>query len=325
MKDENGREKNGIISISDSKELIDELTIKKEDLRGALYSLFHHTNIDAFSKMAMGGNVWMSRIDKMNDGTEVFRNADRTYAFCLSAKPTENVGMWFAYGLPRREAIRVRFSGKALMDVITASKGRVSVIPVKGDKPRSKPVFGTASLQYVGYVSGGGKRVHVGRLIYELNWVKGEKVLRREDVMRRCGSFIKRLGWQYENELRFVVTLDKKIDAERIQINLRNAIEGLLTYKPKKNKNGSIGMPSVIVGPWSGRESFVKVFREKIKDLPCAWQDKIEYFLSQATDDDKGLIRESEYKGKINLRRCDNCNEETRRTCKCVYCEGACK
>ena len=27
-------------------------------------------------------------------------------------------------------------------------------------------------------------------------------------------------------------------------------------------------------------------------------------------------------KGKINLRRCDKCDEETRRTCECVYCEG---
>ena len=318
---DNVKNENGITPISDFKELIDELMIKKDDLRGALYSLFHHTNIDAFSKIVTGGNVWMSRIDKMNDETEVFRNADRTYAFCLSAKPSENVGMWIAYGLPRREAIRVRFSGKALMDVVTASKGRVSVIPVKKDKPQSKSVSGTASLQYVGYVSRGGKRVHVGREIYELNWVKGEKALRREDVMNRCGSLIKRLGWQYENELRFVVTLDKKIDAERVQIDLRNAIEGLLTYKPKKNKNGSIGMPSVIVGPWSGRESFVKIFREKLKGLTCVWQDKIEYFLSQVTEDDKGLIRESEYKGKINLGRCNRCDEKTKCTCD-YYREG---
>lgn len=319
---DNVKNENGITPISDFKELIDELAIKKDDLRGALYSLFHHTNIEAFSRIVTGGNVWMSRIDKMNDGTEVFSNADRTYAFCLSAKPTENVGMWIAYGLPRREAIRVRFSGKALMDIITESKGRVSVIPVKKGKPQSKSVSGTASLQYVGYVSRGGKRVHVGREIYELNWAKGEKALQREDVMDRCGSFIKRLGWQYENELRFVVTLDKKIDAEKVQIDLRNAVEGLLTYKPKRNKNGSKGMPSVIVGPWSGREAFVKLFREKIKDLPCAWQDKIEYFLSQATDDDEGLIRESEYKGNVKLGRCDKCDEETRRTCECVYCEG---
>ena len=320
MKDMIEHEKPGTISIRDSKELIDKLKIKKEDLRGALYSLFHHTNIDAFSKMATGGNVWMSRIDKMNDGTEVFRKADRTYAFCLSAKPTENVGMWFAYGLPRQGAIRVRFSGKALMDVITASKGRVSVFPVKDDKVQEKPVSGTASLQYVGYVSGGGERVHVGKLIYDLNWGKSKKALRRKYVMDNCGSFIKRLGWQYENEIRFVVTLDKKIDAERIQIDLRNAIECLLTYKPKQNKNGSIGMPSVIVGPWSGREAFVKVFQEKLKGLPCAWQDKIEYFLSRATDDGKGLIRESEYKGKVRLGHCNRCDKKTK--CTCEYYEG---
>jgi len=325
MKKKVGQEKEGIIPISDPKELIDELTIEKEGLRGALYSLFHHTNIDAFSKMAIGGNVWMSRIDKMNDLTEVFKNADRTYAFCLTAKPTENVGMWIAYGLPRREAIRIRFSGKALMDVITASNGRVSVYPVKGDTPQSKPVSGTASLQYVGYVSRGGKRVHVGKEIYELNWTIGEKPLRRKYVMDRCGSFIKRLGWQYENELRFVVTLDRAIDAERVQIDLRNAIEGLLTYKPKTNKNGSIGMPSVIVGPWSGREAFVKAFREKLKGLSCEWQDKLEYFLSQATEDDKGLIRESEYKGKINLGRCKRCDDDTRCRCECVYYEGETK
>jgi len=316
-------QENGITQIGDFKELIDKLKIKKEDLHGALYSLFHHTNIDAFSKIVTGGNVWLSRIDKMNDGTEVFKKADRTYAFCLSAKPTENVGMWIAYGLPRREAIRVRFSGKALMDVITASKGRVSVIPVKKGIPQSKPVFGTVSLQYVGYVSRSGQRVHTGRVIYELkelNRGKEEKTLRRKDVMDCCGSFIKRLGWQYENELRFVVTLDKPIDAEKVQVDLSNAIEGLLTYKPKKNKNGSIGMPSVIVGPWSVREAFVKLFREKIKDLPCAWQDKIEYFLSQVTDDDEGLVRESEYKGNVKLGRCNGCDKKSE--CTCEYREG---
>ncbi len=321
MKDTIDREKTRTIPIGNPKELIRKLTIEKERLRGALYSLFHHTNIDAFSKMATGGNIWMSRIDQMNDGTENFHGADQTYAFCLSAKPTENVGMWIAYGLPRREAIRVRFSGKALMDVVTAFNGRVSVWPVKGCTVQDKPVPGMASLQYVGYVSRCGKRVHVGNVIYELQWENGEKALRRKNVMDSCGSFIKRLGWQYENEIRFVVKLDKRIDAERVQIDFGNTIESLLTYKPKKNKNGSTGMPSVIVGPWGGREAFVKFFRDKEKGLPCKWQDKIEYFLSQATDDDKGLIRESEYKGKVHLGRCDRCNIK-RHKCKCVYYEG---
>ena len=311
------RKKAGVRKLRSVNALVSELEIS--EVKGALYNLFHHTGIDAFVKMATGGSVWLSRIDQMNDGTEVFKDADRTYAFCLSAKPTENVGMWIAYGLPRREAIRVRFSGKALMDVIKLSNGHVSVYPVNGGKVQLKPVSGTASLHYVGYASRTGERVHVRNVIYKL---PADNIVSQADIMDNCGSYIKRLGWEYEHEIRFVVTLDKPIDAEKVQIDLRNAIEGLLTYKPKTNKNGSTGMPSVIVGPWCSRESFVKVFQEKLKGVSCEWQDKIEYFLSRATDDDKGLIRESAYKNKINLGRCDRCTKETRRTCECAYCEG---
>ena len=164
-------------------ELISKLNVN--EVKGALYSLFHHTKIESFANMVNGGSVWMSRIDQMNDGTEVFKDADRTYAFCLSAKPMENVGMWIAYGLPRRDAIRVRFSGKAIFDFINSFKGRVSVNPVDKDKRvLSQKILGTASLQYVGYVSRDGQRVHGRDGIYN---IVSEHEMSREDLMNRCG------------------------------------------------------------------------------------------------------------------------------------------
>lgn len=294
-------------------ELIDKL--KVSEVKGALYSLFHHTRTEAFANMVKGRSVWMSRIDQMNDGTEVFKDAGRTYAFCLSAKPTENVGMWVAYGQPRRDAIRVRFSGKAIFDFINASNGKVAVNPVDTDnKVQPKTVLGKAALQYIGYVSRDGHRVHVRDGIYH---VVSEQEMSREDLMNKCGSYIKRLGWAYEHEIRLVVRLDKKMDAPRVQLEMSDVFEKLLTYKPRK-KGDSNGMPSVIVGPWGDCERFKKEFRRKVKESDCAGREDVKYFLSHA-DGEGGLVRESEYKGEIRLGHCKQCKRL--RSCKCDYCE----
>ena len=307
------RKKAGVRKLRSINALVSELEIP--EVKGALYSLFHHTCIDSFSKMATSGSVWLSRIDQMNDGTEVFKDADRTYAFCLSAKPSENVAMWIVYGLPRREAIRVRFPGKALMDVVKANDGYVSVYPVNGNKVQSKPVTGRASLHYVGYVSRGGERVHVGNVIYKL---PAEKNMSRVDVMDRCGSYIKRLGWAYEHEIRLVIHLDKKVDAKKIQLDIPEVFRKILTYKPQR-RNGSDGMPSVIVGPWGNCEMFVEKFRNEIKKLTCMWPDDIRYFLDHATSDGRGIVRESEYMSNIKLGRCDGC--KIKASCVCAYNE----
>lgn len=294
--------------------LIGELNIS--EVKGALYSLFHHTRTESFANMVKGRSIWLSRIDQMNDGTEVFKDADRTYAFCLTAKPTENVGMWIAYGLPRRDAIRVRFSGKAILDFIKASDGRVIVNPVVEDnKVLSQAESGTASLQYVGYVSRDGRRVHVRDKIYQI--VSGQEIS-REDIMNRCGSYIKRLGWAYEHEIRLVVRLDARIAAPRVQLTMPDVFEKLLTYKPRK-KGNSCWMPSVIVGPWGEREKFKRDFLTITKKLVCAERGDVMYFLSHA-DDERGLVRESEYKGEIRLGCCEECKKL--RSCKCDYCEG---
>ncbi len=305
--------KTGVITISSPEELIHGLEITK--MRGALHSLFHHTNTKAFANMVKSGSIWMSRIGEMNDETEVFKDAARTYAFCLSAKSSENVGMWIAYGLPRRDAIRIRFPGKALRDFLRDSDWRVSVYPVKNNEVQSKPVSGTVSLQYVGYISRDGQRVHVRDVIYRF---PPEVSMSRAELMERCGSFIKRLGWEYEHEIRLVVHLEKKITAQRIELRLPEVFKEILTDKSEKQgKSG--GKPSVIVGPWSGRAAFVKKFCGMVKELDCAGRDDVKYFLAQAADEG-GLIRESEYVGKIRLGHCYGC--EKIRSCECDYCEG---
>jgi hypothetical protein len=274
-----------------------------DDVKGALYSLFHYTNAESFGKIVSGNAIWLSRIDQMNDLTESFSDADKTYAFCLTAVPTENVAMWIGYGVPRKDAIRVRFSGKELESIC----GQATVYPVEDNVVNMrKPISCTASLQYVGYMSRSGKRVYVRDSIY--------KIPDKEfNLMEKCGSFIKRLGWKYEQEVRLVVKIDEKNAAEKVQLDFRNVIKSLLTYKPKRRKD-SKGMPSVIVGPWGSREDFIKKIKEK---LPVN-NYEVSYFLSHSVDNE-GLVRESEYKNKIRLGRCDKCNKTT--SCDCCYHE----
>ena len=303
--------KAGIRTISRAKALRNELVIT--EIKGALSSLFHYTNIESFANIVASKCIWLSRIDRMNDGTEVFKEASRTYAFCMTAVPTESVGMWIAYGVPRRDAIRVRFSGKAIHEIFTAHHGRVEVHPVKsGLADTARTIQGEISLQYVGYVSRNGDRVHVRNKIFKF---AEDLKSSREEVMNSYGSFIKWLGWAYEHEIRLVVQLDKEIDADKIQLDISGVVEKALTYKSKK-RNATQGMPSVVVGPWSNCEDFIRKFSSKIEDR--ADREDVGYFLEHAADD-APLVRESEFAGKIHLGRCTNCNKKD--ACDCGYCE----
>jgi hypothetical protein len=274
-----------------------------DEVKGALYSLFHYTNAESFGKIVSGNAIWLSRIDQMNDLTEVFPDADKTYAFCLTAVSPETVAMWIGYGLPRKKAIRVRFSGKELKSIC----GQVTVYPVEDNAiNKRKPIQGTASLQYVGYMSRLGKRVYVRDSIY--------KIPDKEfNLMEKFGSFIKRLGWKYEQEIRLVVKLTERISANKVQLDCANVIKALLTYNPKKRKD-SKGMPSVIVGPWGSREDFIKEITGKLS----VDNGNVSYFLNHSNDNE-GLVRESEYKGKIRLGQCDKCEKTT--SCDCCYHE----
>lgn len=277
--------------------------LRVDEVKGALYSLFHYTNANAFANIISGNAIWLSRIDQMNDLTESFSDADKTYVFCLTAVPTENVAMWIGYGLPRKDAIRVRFSGKELKSIC----GQATVYPIEGNVVNMrKPLSCTISLQYVGYVSRSGKSVHVADVIYKIPQVES-------NVMEKCGSFIKTLGWKYEQEIRLVVKLTERISANKVQLDCANVIKALLTYNPKKRKD-SKGMPSVIVGPWGNREDFIKEIKEKFS----ADNEDVSYFLSHSLDNE-GLVRESEYKDKIRLGRCDKCDNTT--SCNCCYHE----
>ena len=295
------KKKAGVRRLRSISSLKSILSIDK--IQGALYSLFHYTNTEAFTKIVLGNAIWLSRIDQMNDLTESFSDADKTYAFCLTAVPTENVAMWIGYGVPRKDAIRVRFSGKELESICREA----TVYPVEDNVVNMrKPISCTASLQYVGYMSRSGKRVYVRNVIYKIPDDES-------DLMDKCGSFIKTLGWRYEQEVRLVVKLNEKISAKKVQLNLGNVIKSLLTYKPKKRKD-SHGMPSVIVGPWGNREDFIKEIKEKLS----VDNEDVSYFLSNSLDNE-GLVRESEYKGKIRLGQCEKCDKTT--SCNCCYHE----
>lgn len=299
------KENSGAIDINRLKK-----RLEINEVRGALYSLFHYTNTQSLAKIVSGNSIRLSRMDQMNDGTERFPNADKTYAFCLSAVPTENVAMWISYGIPRKDAIRIRFSGKIIKSLCETKN--ITVYPVVGDVvDLDNPILGVASLHYVGYVSRTGNRVHVKDRIYEVS--VDEKISSKENwLMERCGSFIKRLGWRHEQEIRIVVKLPRKIDAKKVQLDFSKVVKSMLTYKPRKRKDSN-GMPSVIIGPWGNRERFIEEFKKNVR----AKNDDINYFLSNAYEEN-GIIRESEFHEKIKLGHCGRCKKTS---CDCVYHE----
>ena len=70
----------------------------------------------------------------------------------------------------------------------------------------------------------------------------------------------------------------------------------------------------MIVGPWGNREDFIKEIKEKLS----VDNEDVSYFLSNSLDNE-GLVRESEYKGKIRLGQCEKCDKTT--SCNCCYHE----
>lgn len=295
-----------------SAELLESVTIHV--LRGAQYNMFHHTTVQGLLGMLKNGRFRLSRVDKMNDGTENFPNADRTYVLSLSTAPTENVAMWVVYGRARKGAIRLRFPGKELLDL--ANRKEISVFPSsKKGKSSGVPVE-SIRLAYVYYLPESGNCVHAWNgEIFEM--ADGEK--EREKNMAKLAGCSKRLGWRYEMECRLIVTLKEKIDDDKIEIDFTDVLRAMLRY----GKNGDRRYPSIVTGPWMERCALIERLREWVRDesvrSPLLGDVKSLLDRAKAMPLESNPVRESGFKNNLRMDPCGGCRKANK---NCDDCEG---
>lgn len=233
-------------------------------LNGGLHNhgYFHYTTWGRLQKMLtevdVGENTkkrlfLMSASSSLNDTKE---KRDGFYVASFSFGSEEEVSMWTNYGVPKREAIRIKFPMKAMTRWYRENTiDRITIyVPVKGEDCQFRALDVRPTKIYfadVAYYAGneplhGTSRdaVHYNGKKYSF---KEEKW--REHIQRTNDALLfKKRGWAYEREVRLVVQFD---DAAKMQNYTQIAIPFDSIYDAMldaQNNNGS----SVMLGPWCG-------------------------------------------------------------------------
>lgn len=85
---------------------------------------FHYTTVDKYLKMQTPVKLpdgethrmlWLTPATATNDGMER-KYGDHAYLGCFTYSPYESVGMWFMYGNPKKNAIRIGFDNQSLTE-----------------------------------------------------------------------------------------------------------------------------------------------------------------------------------------------------------------
>lgn len=252
-----------------------------------------------FKRQLINKKIWFTRSTDMNDRDEARRLPMNKFYFCMSYGMSENVAMWTTYGIPRKDAIRVSYDGKAFRDFVRKLT-ELRVVNSEGTELKdriSKDDF-DVSFHDVVYLNKSQTRFHY----------KGESYRLNKDDLRKLrtkyGDYYKKFGWQYEYETRVVITLPKKKlspDAYALTADFSKVQEASSKLMGRTRKGCLINPSFVIVGPWSGDAE-----KKEVAGL-CR---KIANGAKQPD------VRLSDYYGELKPKSaCDRCKK--RITCKC--------
>lgn len=258
----------------------------------------------------------LSSLEALNDTTERTIGV-HAYVLSLSYGPEENVSMWTTYGVPRREAIRLRFpSGAIRRWCEEAEKQPASVCFIKNsakDKAFHSIVPSRIRFADVLYVVRKGMpgdylAEHDGKM-HKSPDKKCWTVFAKTAPDVGLGLFMKNRGWAYERESRIVVEFDKrptgKIDGS-IYIDFTSVVQAMLENK------GKSGRSNILLGPWFDEALFRRNITGKHSSDDDDWSS-----LSAVID----RSNKSSYTGELRmLSNCDHC-KANKKTCKCEFKE----
>ena len=226
------------------------------------HGYFHDTTWGRLQKMLTEVDVGegklkrlflMSASSSLNDTNE---KRDGFYVASFSFGSEEEVSMWTNYGVPKREAIRIKFPMKAMTRWTRENTiDRITIyVPVKGEYCQFRALDVKPTKIYfadVAYYAGNEPLHGTSRdaVHYSGKKCSFQEEKWREHIQRTNDSLLfKKRGWAYEREVRLIVQFD---DAARMQNYTQIAIPFDSVYDAMldaQNKNGS----SVMLGPWYG-------------------------------------------------------------------------
>ena len=223
------------------------------------HGYFHYTTWGRLKKMLTSIDVGeekkrrlllLSSSSSLNDALE---NKPGVYLASFSYGGEEEVAMWTNYGVPKREAVRIRFPMAAMTEWKRENTLDRIVIYVRegNDQPfhalDEKPI--DIYFADVAYYAGNDP---VPRTVQDAVRYKGEHFKFKENKWRRSvqktnnSLLFKKRGWAYEREVRLVVQLKNTVQMQRyhqIAIPFDSVYDAMLEVQ---NQKGT----SVMYGPW---------------------------------------------------------------------------
>ena len=291
-----------------------EFKVSCEDLVSMLTENRHNLSyyhLTTWTKLCM----MMERVTVPDDGTEhrmlhlgaaVNMNDEYdqkcgrgVFFTCFSFGPAENISMWTNYGIPNKEAVRVRFYARVFLDWYDASKSGIRVYGVNPDGSleslSSKPALKLVDVAYLSHYIRQGQVVdpNKGIFIHNRNKFRLPPGTDIESFMKEKGQYMfKEAGWNYESETRLVLEFDEDLADRyrRVAIPFDEPLDNLDKFFNSE----------VMYGPWFDRD--------KVPEKTAAG-----HRLDEAC--------ESYYWGKVNMRSvCDDCPKHNKNNaCNCPY------
>lgn len=192
---------------------------------------YHYTNLDSFQKIASSGYWHISKGLKMNDQQEIqkgdYNRWEKLFMASFVYGQEENMAMWGLYSLPWPSAVRIMISKEAMrrwisetdrIYIVNNSFGNVQYTEV----PDVKFEINMTDVAYIG-----GRRLNCNNRIQWKSdfFYTGKKPLMK-DVSDRTEitGYLKNEAWQYENETRIRIELNKRVNADLIAIKVPDYI-----------------------------------------------------------------------------------------------------
>ena len=283
------------------------------EMNGGLHNhgYFHYTTWGRLQKMLTEVDVGestkkrlflMSASSSLNDTRE---KRSGFYVASFSFGEEEEVSMWTNYGVPKREAIRIKFPMRAMTRLTREDAvNRIRIyVPEEGKEDKFRALEVKPAKIYfadVAYYAGNEPLQGTSR---DAVHYKGKKCSFSEEkwrdhIQRTNDSLLfKKRGWAYEREVRLIVRFKETAKMRRYQkiaLPFDSVYDAMLN---EQNANGS----SVMSGPWCGLDG------RKLPEI-------------------KGLKEpalRSSFKSELRMRsNCDMCeNKQNPKECKCPNAE----
>ena len=258
----------------------------------------------------------LSSLETLNDTAEQTKDV-HAYVLSLSYGPEENVSRWTTYGVPRREAVRLRFPSRAIRRWCERT-----------EKQPGSVCFIKKSTKYKTFHNIVPSRIRFADVLYVVRkGMSGDYLAEHAGIMHKSpdkvcwddfaktapdvglGLFMKNRGWAYERESRIVVEFDKLPTRKAngsIFIDFTSVIQAML------ENTGKSGKSNILFGPWFDEVLFRRNVNGKHSSDDDDWSS-----LSAVGD----LSNKSSYTGELRMvSNCDLCKAK-KKNCKCKFKE----